>query len=403
VEDIFKKLKTDFEYITGFIYKGLVKALGAGYASRLKEFDDKLKFIEKNAFIATADKDYLYLNASQILPPDPAEVANGVVIFYGVSGSVIPANREIKDDNGVFKTVSDATISEYTLNGTVVVDNGTATLSVANQLTNTTALINGISKQITVIDENTIQFDSDELQNGDAVILIVQRAVANVIASDAGADFNRSLNDVLKLKVTIAGVNTELGVLQISGGKDDESVEDYRKRVMEFMANPQAPFSKPNIRYVNKKKLSTLKYVWVKNNDDDNAIKDGEIKVVALNNDYGLTAYEIEQITKNTLSISPANFTSTAISVTNATVENVDIVIQDLSPASDGLRNEVKKNLQYFYDADMFEKTITQANLEAIIYKTTNGAETVESFTLVSGWKTAENYKFWKLNDVIFQ
>ena len=403
MEDIFKKLKTDFEFITGFIYKGLVKALGAGYASRLKEFDDKLKFIEKNAFIATADKDYLYLNASQMLPPDPAEVASGAVIFYGVNGSVIPANREIKDDNGVFKTISDATISEYTLSGTIVVDNGTATLSIANQLTNTTALVNGISKQITVIDENTIQFDSDDLQNGDAVTIVVQRAVANVIASDAGADFNRSLNDVLKLKVTIAGVNTELGVLQINGGKDDESVEDYRKRVMEFMANPQAPFSKPNIRYVNKRKLSTLKYVWVKNNDDDNAIEDGEIKVVSLNNDYGLTAYEIEQITTNTLSISPANFTSSAINVTNAIVENVDIVIQDLSPASDGLRNEVKKNLQYFFDADMFEKEITQANLEAIIYKTTNGAESVESFTLVSGWKAKEDYKFWKLNDVIFQ
>ena len=403
MEDIFKKLKTDFEFITGFIYKGLVKALGAGYASRLKEFDDKLKFIEKNAFIATADKDYLYLNASQMLPPDPAEVASGAVIFYGVNGSIIPANREIKDDNGVFKTISDATISEYTLSGTIVVDNGTAILSIANQLTNTTALVNGISKQITVIDENTIQFDSDDLQNGDAVTIVVQRAVANVIASDAGADFNRSLNDVLKLKVTIAGVNTELGVLQINGGKDDESVEDYRKRVMEFMANPQAPFSKPNIRYVNKRKLSTLKYVWVKNNDDDNAIEDGEIKVVALNNDYGLTAYEIEQITTNTLSISPANFTSSAINVTNAIVENVDIVIQDLSPASDGLRNEVKKNLQYFFDADMFEKEITQANLEAIIYKTTNGAESVESFTLVSGWKAKEDYKFWKLNDVIFQ
>lgn len=403
MEDIFKKLKTDFEYITGFIYKGLVKALGAGYASRLKEFDDKLKFIEKNAFIATADKDYLYLNASQMLPPDPAEVASGAVIFYGVNGSVIPANREIKDDNGVFKTISDATISEYTLSGTIVVDNGTATLSVANQLTNTTGLVNGNSKQITVIDENTIQFDSDDLQNGDVVTIVVQRAVANVIANDAGLASNRNLNDVLKLKVTIAGVNTELGVLQIDGGKDDESVEDYRKRVMDFMANPQAPFSKPNIRYVNKKKLSSLKYIWVKNNDDDNSIEDGEIKIVALNGNYSLTAYEIEQITINTLSIAPANFTSTAITVTNAIVENVDIVIKDLSPASDGLRNEVKKNLQYFFDADMFEKAITQANIEAIIYKTTNGAETVESFTLVSGWKAKEDYKFWKLNDVIFQ
>jgi hypothetical protein len=186
-------------------------------------------------------------------------------------------------------------------------------------------------------------------------------------------------------------------------GKNDEDVESYRARVMQFLSNPQAPFSKPNIKYVNMIKIKSLKYLWVKNNNDDNTIEDGEIKIVALNNDYGLTAYEIEQIIKFTLSIAPANFSNTAVTATNAIVENFDITIQDLSPASDGLKNEVKKNLQYFFDVDMFEKTITQANLEAIIYKTTNGAEKVESFTLIDGWKTAENYKFWKLNNVIFQ
>lgn len=403
MEDIFKKLKTDFEFITGFVYKGLVSVIGAGFASRLKEFADKLKFIEKNAFISTADKDYLYLNASTMLPPYPAEVATGVVVFYGSENSVIPAGSEIKDDNSVFKTISDATISKQTLNGTIVVTDGIALINVMHQLTSTTALINGTSKQITVIDDANIQFESGNLQNGDAVTIIVYRAVVSVIADIAGEASNRVLNDVLKLKTTINGVNTELGVLQIDGGKDDEDVESYRARVMQFLSNPQAPFSKPNIKYVNMNKLKSLKYMWVKNNGDDNTIQDGEIKVVALNNNYGLTAYEIEEITKNTLAIAPANFTSTAISVTNAIVENVDVIIQDLSPASDGLKNKVKKNIQYFFDADMFEKNITQSNLEAIIYKTVNGAETVESFTLISGWKTAENYKFWKLNNVIFQ
>lgn len=403
MEDIFKKLKTDYEYITGFVYKGLVSVIGAGFASRLKEFADKLKFIEKNAFISTADKDYLYLSASTMLPPYPASVASGVVVFYGTDGMVVPAGSEIKDDNGVFKTISDVAISKLTLSGTITVDNGIALFNIANQLTNTTALINGISKQITVIDDSNIQFESGTLQDGDTITLIVLRAIASIIANDAGSAGNRVLNDVLKLKTTIAGVNTELGVLQIDGGKDDESVEDYRKRVISFLSNPQAPFSKPNIKYVNMIKISSLKYFWVKNSGDDVAIQDGEIKIIALNNDYGLTGYEIEEITKNTLAIAPANFTSTAMSVTNAIVENVDIVIQDLSPASDGLKNEVKKNIQYFFDADMFEKTITQSNIEAIIYKTTNGAEKVESFTLVSGWKTAENYKFWKLNNVIFQ
>lgn len=403
MEDIFKKLKTDYEYITGFVYKGLVSVIGAGFASRLKEFADKLKFIEKNAFISTADKDYLYLSASTMLPPFPAEVATGFVVFYGTDGTVVPAGNEIKDDNAVFKTISDVVISKLTLSGTVTVNDGIALFNIANQLTNTTVLINGASKLITVIDSENIQFESGTLQSGDAITLIVFRAIANVIASDAGSAGNRSLNDVLKLKTTIAGVNTELGVLQIDGGKDDENVEDYRKRVISFLSNPQAPFSKPNIKYSNMNKLKSLKYLWVKNNGDDNTIQDGEIKVVALNNDYGLTGYEIEEITKNTLAIAPANFTSTAINVTNAIVENVDVIIQDLSPASDGLKNEVKKNIQYFFDVDMFEKNITQSNLEAIIYKTVNGAETVESFTLISGWKTAENYKFWKLNNVIFQ
>lgn len=403
MEDIFKKLKTDFEFITGFVYKGLVSVMGAGFASRLKEFADKLKFIEKNAFITTADKDYLYLNASTMLPPYPAEVATGVVIFYGAENGVIPAGSEIKDDNNVYKTISDAVITKLTLTGTIIVNDGIAFLNVANQLTNTTVLINGASKQITVIDDANIQFESGNLLNGDTVVLIVYRAVANVIANDAGIKSNRSLNDVLKLKTTIIGVNTELGVLQIDGGKDDEDVEDYRVRVREFLSNPQAPFSKPNIKYVNMSKIASLKYFWVKNNDDDITIEDGEIKIVALNNSYGLTAYEMEQITKYTLSIAPANFSNTAITVTNAIVENVDVVIKDLSPGSDGLKNEVKKNIQYFFDADLFEKNITQSNLEAIIYKTTNGAETVESFTLISGWKTAENYKFWKLSNVIFQ
>lgn len=403
MEDIFKKLKTDFEFITGFVYKGLVSVMGAGFASRLKEFADKLKFIEKNAFITTADKDYLYLNASTMLPPYPAEVATGVVIFYGAENGVIPAGSEIKDDNNVYKTISDAVITKLTLTGTIIVNDGIAFLNVANQLTNTTVLINGASKQITVIDDANIQFESGNLLNGDTVVLIVYRAVANVIANDAGIKSNRSLNDVLKLKTTITGVNTELGVLQIDGGKDDEDVEDYRVRVREFLSNPQAPFSKPNIKYVNMSKIASLKYFWVKNNDDDITIEDGEIKIVALNDSYGLTAYEMEQIAKYTLSIAPANFSNTAITVTNAIVENVDVIIKDLSPGSDGLKNEVKKNIQYFFDTDLFEKNITQSNLEAIIYKTTNGAETVESFTLISGWKTAENYKFWKLSNVIFQ
>lgn len=399
MQDIYDKLKVDFEFVTGWIYKGLAQALGAGYASRLREFNDKLAFIVKQAFISTADKDYLYLNASNMIPPEPSEIAKGLVVFYGINGSVIPAQTEMKDDKGTFKVISDATIATTTLNGVVTVTDGIATALISNQLTNTTAVVNGVSKSITIVDGSTIQFDAGTLVTGNAVTITVSNAIASVIADTAGIAGNRALNSVLKLKITIAGVNTELGALEIAGGIDDEDVEVYRQRVMYFMSNPQAPFSKNNIIETNLERVSTLKYIWVKGGE----VVDGTVQIIAINKNYGLTATEISEISKNTNAIAPANFnTATAVTITNATVIGVNIEISALMPASIGLRNEIIKNIEYFFDDDFYEKAITQSNLEAIIYKTTNGSESVESFTLLSGWQSATANTFWKLDNVIF-
>jgi len=79
MNDIFERLKVDFQYITGFMYKGLVASIGLGFASRLEEFASKLGFIEKQAFISTADKEYLYLKTGRLLPPKPALTAGGKV------------------------------------------------------------------------------------------------------------------------------------------------------------------------------------------------------------------------------------------------------------------------------------------------------------------------------------
>ena len=398
--DIFKKLKTDFEFKTGFIYKGLVQTIGAGFSSRLKEFLDKLKFIEKNAFVATADKDYLYLDASNSLPPLSAEVATGIIVAYGEVGGVISANTEIQDEVSTYFIVSDATIAQLTITGEITVVGTIATLSVSNQLTNTIAYINGIPKVITVVDGDTIQFDAGDFEDGDTIQLIVNCALVSVVANEAGANSNRSLNDVLKTKTTIEDVNTELIVLQIDGGIDDEDVEEYRKRVIDFRANPQAPFSKPNIIAENKKRQKTLKFVWVRGGE----YVDGTVEVIALNNNLGLTEYEIAQIRANTYAIAPAQVDQeTAISVRVAEVESFNIVIESLSPNSVGLKKEIEKNLKFAFGGDMYERAITQSNIEAVIYQTTNGAEKVNSFTLVSGWKLKVDYTYWKLNNVVFQ
>jgi len=403
MEDIFKKLKTDFEFITGFVYKGLMQALGAGFASRLSEFTDKLDFIKKQAFIATADKDYLYLNASELLQPKSAETAEGLVSFYGDNGAVISANTELKDDIGTFTTKSDVTISELTINGTATVTNGIAQITASNQITNTTALVNGITKDITIIDGNTIQFEAGIIITGDAVQIILYTALASVIADKEGIAGNRILNDVLRLKTTLEDVNTEAGVVEIIGGIDDEDVEDYRQRVIYFKANPQAPFSAPNIEAKIKDENNTIRFVWVKGGE----VVEGEVNAVCLNKDYGLTTNESTNALASMVSIKSAPTAENALSTSVPTVQGFDIVIENLLPASDGLKEQIEKNLRYYFleskDADFYEKEITAGNIESTIYKTTNGAEETQSFTLVSGSQISEENKFWKLENVIFQ
>lgn len=399
MEELIKKLKIDYEYLTGFKFLGLFKNIGVAFASRLKEFDDKLEFIKKNAFVSTADKDYLYLHASDMLPPEPALIASGLVNCYGLNGFVIPKNTEIKDDAGTVKTISDGTIESVSLSGTINIADGVATLEEENQLTNTTALIDGVEKDIMVVDGNTITFDAQGFTQGQSVTLVVSVATIQVVALESGVAQNRTLNTEMKIKKTIEGVNTDCAALQIEGGKDAEDEEAYRQRVKEFIGNPQASFSKPNIIFENKKRQQSLKYVWIKGGE----YVEGEVLVVALNKEYNLTSFEIEQITKNTQAIAPANFNENAVSVDMPIVEEFTIVISDFLPTSESLRNEVKKNLLYYYDKDNYEKDITEAEIEAVIYGTSSNGEKPEGFTLVSGSKTKQTNTFYRLTDVIFQ
>lgn len=401
--EILKKIKTDFEYYTGSSFRGLIYALGSSFASRLKEFEDKLEFMKKNAFISTADKDYLYLNASSLLPPEAPQKAKGYITVYGSRGIEIPTGTELSDDDTSYKTISAGKIEKIELQGITSVTNGTATVNISNSLTNTTAMVNGYSKKITVVNSNTIQFDSEGIDDGDNIILVVNAVVLQVLAEDFGEIYNKDLNDIIKFKTTQTGVNTEAGILSIVGGKDEEDVEDYRLRVKDFLSNPQAPFSKVNIAKTIFDNIKNIKYVWIKNNEDDNNILDKSIKVLAINKDYTLSQEEIDGIKQGVELIKPANFSSSALTVSIPTVENFNIVIDTLLPSSDGLRNEITKNLRYKFGGDNFEKEITQANIESVIYNTKNGMEQVISFSLSSGWKSKENYKFWRLEDVIFQ
>lgn len=298
----------------------------------------------------------------------------------------------------MYKTTSDAAISAFQFVGAVVVAGGVATLTVDHQMTNTKCFVDGVETDVTVT-ANDLSFDAGSIVDGQVVTVDVTKSTqVPVVAVDEGVSGNRAFNAVLLTKVTIAGVNKEVGVAVLAGGKDDEDVEDYRDRVKFFFANPQAPFNENNIIAKVKGDNQTIRYVWVKGGEY--AI--GKVKVYALNKSFGLNASELNSVKDSVVSIKPAQMPLANVSVTSPNVEAKDVVIQDFLPASDGLKAEVVKNIEYLFDDDLFEGGVTAQAIEAAIYRTKNGAEKVDSFILVSGECLPVTDKFWKLGTVSF-
>ena len=401
MEEILNKLKADFEYFTGGKYVGLVKAIGAGFASRLHEFSSKLNFIEKQAFVESADKDYLYLHAGYLLPPKGAEVAEGFVVFFGVIGATVPAGTEIKDDNGSYTTKSEGVVSRVSFTGVASVANGTVTLPPNLEVPSCNCVVNGVGVSATSTKLGfSFPASNSNINHGDTVIVEVDKTNAVAVSSNASGEVgNRSFGDKLKTKVTIAGINKEAGVLILAGGRNDENVEDYRKRVKFFMANPQAPFSASNIKTLLLESIATLKYVWVRGGE----VTDGKVKVYIINSEYSLTQAESELAKRIVGAIRPAQMKPEYIEINLPIIKTQNVVIQDLYPPNDEMKEEVRKNIEYLFNFDAFEKGIKQTDIEATIYRTRNGLERVESFTVLEGSFLSEPYTFRKLGNIIFQ
>ena len=399
MEEILNKLKADFEYFTGGKYVGLVKAIGAGFASRLHEFSSKLNFIEKQAFVETADKDYLYLHAGYLLPPKGAEVAVGSVVFFGTIGATVPIGTEIKDDKSSYITRVEGVVQRVQFTGVASVVDGTVTLPPNLEIPSCNCVANGVSVSATSTSLG-FSFPAGNIIHGDTVIVQVDKTDAvSVFSNESGEQANRSFGDKLKTKVTIAGINKEAGVLVLSGGKDAEKVEDYRKRVKFFMANPQAPFSVNNIKMLLLENMPTLKHVWVKGGE----VEDGKVKVYIVNGEYSITQDEISLAKKLIESIRPAQMKPDFIEVNLPIVKTQDVVIENLLPASEEMKEEVRKNIEYLFSVDLFEKEIKQADIESTIYRTERGLERVSSFSVLAGSFLSESITLRKLGNVIFQ
>jgi len=401
MKNILEKLRSDFEYLTGENYTGLVRAIGMGFASRLSEFSSKLRFIEKQAFAATADQDYLYLHSGQLVPPMAKGIAKGQVIFTGLFGESLLIGIELTDGKNTYITTSGGGITRTVIPiRALTVKDGVVTAS-CPYYTPTEIMVDGETIPVSVVNE-IMTFESTKysaIKDVPGEVSAVMSPPINIIAKEAGGNANRDRGYTLKTTTTIPGVDSLCKVESLSGGTDPQTIEQYREEVLHFLANPQAPFNVANIIDSVVKAVPSVKgRVWVKGGE----VVEGTVVVYAINSTFTLSASEITNIRSVVEGMRPAQMRPENIAVMQPEVADIEVIIKDLSPSDDTMKDEVTKNIKSLFSTDLFEKAITKQNIESVVYRTTNGKQRVQSFSVAKGWVTVANGVFCKLSDVKF-
>ncbi len=406
---LYLKAKASYEFIVRKPMQGMVASLASTFVSRLAEFQSKFEFFTDQMFISTANRDYLLLLADNILSLKPSQKTKGNVVFYGEVNTIIPEGTVVKDATSQYRTLYEGIIETASLDSLpVVVERDQAYVILEKSdygddlgLANCEGFVNGIKKDIIVsnsVSNFKLTFDSKELLNGDVIEIRINQSPAVVVkATKAGSHGNKIFNSELKTKLTIDGLNQSLRVsslLGLTNGSDFEDTEDFRFRYQNFLANPQAPFNKNDIQVKILEEITRLQYIWVKGGEDT-SVGEGNIKVLALNEDLNLTTKDINNIKSALIDIKPAQMAKSRIIVEKPIIKLQKVRISGLIPTNpQQLRFEIEKNISELFKQDLFEKGIEARELDCVIFGSEYRGTKVKSFNLDYGSFEAEGNTF---------
>ncbi len=417
IKDLLEKVKASFEFIVKKPMQGFVLNIAIAFVSRLAEFQSKFKFFAKQMFISTADRDYLLLLADNILELRPSASSRGLVIFYGNRGARIPIHTVIKNNEIEYKTLDEGEdkriIKEVINDYNVIIDEEGASVTLTEDtdryFASCEGFVNDIQKDITVskhLDLTRFSFSADGLTNGELIqIKINQSKPIAIEALESGAKGNNpQFNDILRTKITLNGINQDLRVISLSGGRDFEDTEEFRARFQRFKANPKAPFNKNDIKAIIQDSMPSIKHLWIKGGGEGD-VEEGSVKILALNDNFELTSNsdgengEIEKIKELISTILPAQVLESRIIIEKPIIRLQKVKISALEPSGWlQLEYEIEKNIRAMFNRDLFEKGISNREIDCAIFGSRAGIIKVESFTLEEGSFEPEANTFTKFD-----
>ena len=372
IQTIAHRLKTDWEYLTNTKHLGLIKSLSTVFATHLADYQDKLQFIIKNAFISTANETYLIMHGANHVLPLGALKARGEILCVGDVGEVLLIGTEFINNGTHYKLDSSIVIETLLFSATVTLNGAVAELIGEHRITSCSARVNGVVTEITAVHTTLLTIPAGDFVNGQIITIQVDCAIGNVTAQETGERGNLEFNTELENSVT---TTTTSRVLEIGGGEFVESLEEYRLRVKFRLTNPIAPFNKNNVIDV-VLGLRNIDACWVK-------LEGENVRIFAVNKTTSLREEEKDEITDVLLDILPANLHENVILRPKAPdLIYINIDISDFEPYVHSLTQAVKRNLLYAFKDYYFEKEVTRQAIESVIYNTTVDGMRVTSFTL---------------------
>lgn len=332
----------------------------------------------------------------------PATPAIGLITATGLAGTVVPQGTLFQNPSNLdYEAINqDYTIQDVSLSLSDLSRSGSTAIAVTsvehNFASNIEVAISGADQPeyngtfvITVVDSNTFSYLITGTPATPATGTILAEstlASIDVQSADSGNIQNLSNGQQLTLKNPIAGAddNAFVQFTAITGGQDEETIEEYRDRYLEAYRNPISNFNDADIMAV-LREIPGITKSWV----FDATPQPGqcEIYFIRANDEGSIFPDSNELATAKTeiLKIKTAPMRDEDVFVLSPTPVNVDFVFTLLTPNSQALQAAINESLkQLFLDETNVGENLTEDAYRSAIFRTINPetGEFVQSFSL---------------------
>jgi uncharacterized phage protein gp47/JayE len=379
----------------GFI-GGMVKSLG----SAMHDWYVMLKkYADNEPFPQTASESFFpagwWIDITQ-LPRNPPTPAQGFVIITGTDGAILPSNTELSLNGNTYTTDTAVTVTAQSLVGTsssngsfvgrftTVQPHNLATGMLLNFSGCVDESLNG-SFQITVIDAHTIEYDLEFAVSGTPLEPnpVASGSWTNVRITCTEDGIKGNIDAGSSLDITNVHENIEGTALitfdGIADGAELETLEIWRKRVLEALGTDFGTFTAPEIRIV-AKKVPGVTRVFVREPKrrvyDDKGVQildgvgadgyptEGRVRISFLREndaDPIPSALEVEQVRQKIHSeLLTAHTLKADAEILAPERHNLEVRFRSISPDTPGMRASIRANLTQF----LIENASWGGNLE---------------------------------------